>query len=85
MNIQTARDEYALALRQGQKEYRELIMAGRRTSPAVLDEILPENAGETVQEVGLVEIPASRIVGTKSAEYSSSIKWCNCDGQFVGK
>ncbi|MDD6200633.1 MAG: BMP family ABC transporter substrate-binding protein [Firmicutes bacterium] len=67
MNIQTARDEYALALRQGQKEYRELIMAGRRTSPAVLDEILPENAGEMVQEVGLVEIPASRIVGTKSA------------------
>ena len=29
MSIQTATDEYSLALRQGQKEYRELVMADR--------------------------------------------------------
>ena len=29
MSIQTALDEYNLALKQGQKEYRELVMEGR--------------------------------------------------------
>ena len=44
MNIQTARDEYALALRQGQKEYRELINTSRRQRIA-------KGSGTTVQEV----------------------------------
>ena len=43
MSIQTALDEYNLALKQGQKEYRELVMEGRSPYPAVLDDILPEN------------------------------------------
>ena len=30
MSIQTASDEYNLALKQGQKEYRELVMEGPR-------------------------------------------------------
>lgn len=42
MSIQTALDEYNLALKQGQKEYRELVMEGRSPYPAVLDDILPE-------------------------------------------
>ena len=67
MNRQLAIDEYAQALRQGQKEYRELLMAGRDPHPAVLDEILPEYAAETVVDIGTLEIPAQRIVGTKSA------------------
>ena len=67
MNIQLAKEEYAQALRLGHKEYRENIMAGRSGGPAVLDEILPGIDGETVQDIGLVEIPAQRIVGTKSA------------------
>ena len=66
MNIQIAAEEYAQALRRGQKEYRELIMSGRNPHPAVLDELLPEGTG-AVQELGLVEIPAHRIVGVKSA------------------
>ena len=64
---QTALDEYAQALRFGQKEYRELLMAGRPPHPAVLEEILPEISTETVMDVGLVEIPAERIVGTTTA------------------
>ena len=67
MSIQTALDEYNLALKQGQKEYRELVMEGRSPYPAVLDDILPENNTDSVVDVGLVEIPSERIIGTKSA------------------
>ena len=67
MILQEATDEYAQALRQGQKEYRELLMAGKNPHPAVLDELLGDNATDSVQNVGLVEIPAERIVGVKSA------------------
>ena len=67
MNTQTATEEYAQALRRGQKEYRELLMAGKAPHPAVLDEILPEALDNVTVEVGLVDIPAERIVGTKSA------------------
>lgn len=65
--MQTANEEYALALRRGQKESRELAAAGRRQHPLVLDEILPENYPGAVVDVGLLEIPSERIVGTKSA------------------
>ncbi|MDO5401325.1 MAG: BMP family ABC transporter substrate-binding protein [Eubacteriales bacterium] len=67
MSIQAAMDEYAQALRQGQKEYRELVMAGKDPHPAVLDDILPEGGTEMVVDVGLVEIPSQRIIGVKSA------------------
>ena len=67
MLSQTALDEYSQALRLGQKEYRELVMSGKDPHPAVLDEILPESFAESVVDVGLVDIPAERIVGTKSA------------------
>jgi len=67
MNLSTATNEYAQALRQGQKEYRELLMSGRSPHPAVLDELLPEGASDSVQNVGLLEIPAERIIGVKSA------------------
>ena len=67
MNLQQATQEYAKALRKGQKEYRERMMAGKNPHPAVLEELLPEIASEAVQEVGLVEIPSERIVGTRTA------------------
>ena len=67
MSIQTAKDEYAQALRQGQKEYKELIAAGKSPFPAVLDEILGDTPTDAEKSIGLVEIPADRIVGTKSA------------------
>lgn len=67
MSTQTASEEYSQALRQGQKEYRELVLEGKSPHPIVLDEVLPENATDSVVDVGLVEIPAERIVGVKSA------------------
>ena len=62
-----ARDEYIQALRQGQKEYKELVAAGKPTFPAVLDELLETTQTESAQDIGLVEIPAERIIGTRSA------------------
>ena len=66
MSIQEALDEYSQALKQGQKEYRELSSAGLRTNPLVLDDILPENNDYPVLDLGLLEIPAERIIGVKS-------------------
>ena len=65
--LQMAADEYSLALKKGQREYRELTAAGRNPHPVVLDEILPPSFTDSVQELGLLEIPAERIVGVKSA------------------
>ena len=62
-----ATEEYALALKQGQKEVKERTAAGKNPNPAVLDDILGETAFDTALEVGLIEIPAERIVGTKTA------------------
>jgi len=66
VNIQEALEEYNQALKQGQKEYRELLMSGRHAHPLVLDDILPENNDYPVLDLGLVEIPAERIIGVKS-------------------
>ncbi len=66
MSTQTALEEYDLALKRGQKEYRELVMARRDPYPAVLDELLEEGIPDTAQNIGLLEIPAERIVGVKS-------------------
>ena len=67
MSSEAALEEYAQALRLGQKEYRELLSAGKPPHPAVLDELLSDQGTETVTEVGLVDIPTERIIGTKSA------------------
>ena len=67
MNITEAREEYALALKAGQKEQKDLLAGGIFPYPAVLDDILPAENVDTVVNIGLVEIPAERIVGTKTA------------------
>ena len=72
MNLQSATEEYLLALKQGQKEYKERIALDCDPYPAVLDEILPDFADMTVLEIGDLEIPAERIVGTKSAGRTSA-------------
>lgn len=60
-------DEYNRALKQGQREVAELAAQGKPTNPAVLDEILPDGNADVVQDLGLLEIPSQRIIGTKSA------------------
>lgn len=67
MSLQMAREEYMNALRMAQKEIDELSAAGKETNPQVLDELLPDISSATVLDIGMMEIPSERIVGTKSA------------------
>ena len=67
MGIQEATEEYSAALRMGQKQYKELLAAGKEPHPAVLDDIHPENASDTTLDIGVMDIPADLILGTKSA------------------
>ena len=67
MNFLEAREEYLKAKRLAQKETRMLRLQGKETEPAVLDDILGEGFTGTTIEVGLVNIPVAKIVGTKTA------------------
>ena len=62
-----ASEEFNQALQLGQKEYKEAAAAGKPMHPLVLEEILGEDRTESVVDVGLVEIPAERIIGVKAA------------------
>ena len=67
MNRQEAMSQYATALKQGRKAYKEALVRGRYPYPQVLDEIISDSmvAGQT--ELGVMEIPIDQIVGTKTA------------------
>lgn len=67
MDFLEAREEYLKARRLGLKEIKEANLQGKDTEPAVLDAILGENYTLSTQELGIVNIPVERIVGTKSA------------------
>ena len=67
MNRSEAVEEYAKALKLGQKEVRECRAKGRPVNPEVLHQVAGELAADKSVSVGLVEIPANRIVGTKTA------------------
>ena len=67
MLVTEATEEYAKALKEGQREYRERVQKKLPTNPAVLDDILDSDAAEMTVDVGLVNIPLHRIVGTKTA------------------
>lgn len=60
-------NEYVRALRLGQKEQRERLEAKQDPYPAVLEEVLPDMGHYPVQELPAQDVPAGRIVGTKSA------------------
>ena len=67
MYLQEAQEEYVLALRQGQREYKARVAAGKDPYPKVLDVILENCQTGAVIDIGVVEIPAEQIVGIKSA------------------
>ncbi len=66
MYNQEAREEYLQALKLGQREYKNAVAAGLDPYPAVLDELLDKSSPQIVQDIGLVDIPAEKIVGVKS-------------------
>ena len=61
------REEYAKAVRQGQKELKDRAAAGLDPYPSVLEELLPDISLCSVQDLSVLEIPADRIVGTRTA------------------
>ncbi len=66
MPIAEAQAQYAAALKAGQKCYREAVLKGEYPYPQVLDEILDERLAAGRAELGVIEVPMDRIVGTKS-------------------
>jgi len=67
MSRKEAVEEYAKALKEGQKEYRECLQKKLEPNPVVLDDILDPDVAENAVSVGLVNIPIKRIIGTKTA------------------
>ena len=62
-----AMEEYTKALKLGQKEVRECQAKDKPVNPAVLQQLTGELAADNSVRIGLVDIPASRIVGTRTA------------------
>ena len=59
--------QYAKALKAGQKTYRECVLAGRYPYLQILDEILTNSMISGRVDLGVIDVPAEQIVGTKSA------------------
>ena len=64
---QEAVEQYAKALKSGQKYFKAAESQGLDPYPAVLDRLLEEEASVRQEELGLVNIPAELIVGTRTA------------------
>ncbi len=67
MDIFDARSEYDKAHRQATREYRRCAASGSSGYIAVLDDVLSGKATGSEVSLGLMEIPADLIVGTKTA------------------
>lgn len=80
---------YSNAYKRGQKAFKQDIAAGRQPYLKVLDEILEHFKTVGESDLGLVEIPIERIVGTKSAgrtrAFSSNFMPLIENGEFVDK
>ena len=59
--------QYTDALKQGLKEYRTAVVRGEYPYLPVLDQIIPEHHPGSERDLGVVQIPAEFIVGTKTA------------------
>ena len=90
MASQEAVDQYSRSLKQGQKESKELSAAGKVPFPLVLSDILPSLESSVCQDIGLIEIPTERIIGTVtagriSAFSASFLPLLNTDTEFAAK
>ena len=90
MSRQEAAAQYASALKQGRKAYKEALTRGRYPYPQVLDEIISETMIAGQVELGVVEIPIDQIAGTKTAGRRSAfsadfLPLLDPDTEFAGK
>lgn len=65
MSRKEAAEQYARALKAGQKFYKTAVNNGHYPYPQALDEIFDESMAFARVEIGLVDIPLEQIVGTK--------------------
>lgn len=72
MYRQQAIQQFNKALKMGQKYYNSSLMNGSYPYPQVLNEILDERFAAARVNIGLVDIPADRIVGTTTAGRKSA-------------
>ena len=72
MNRSDAMMQFTKALKAGQKYYNACLMKGSYPYPQVLSEILDERMSVGRQPIGLVDIPADKIVGTTTAGRKSA-------------
>ncbi len=85
-----AHEQYLKALKAGQKYYKAAVSRGEYPYPPVLDDILTPDALAGYVDLGLTNIPADRIVGTKSAGRSAALAGnfmplLGADSEFAGK
>ena len=90
MATQETYQQYSKSLKLGQKEIKELSAAGKDPYPLVLCDILPNLESSVCQDIGLVEIPSERIVGTVTAgritAFSASfLPLLSTDTEFAAK
>ena len=66
MSRQEAAVQYQEALKRGRKTYKDRVLRGQYPYPQVLDEILNDTMTAGQVDMGLLDIPANRVVGTKT-------------------
>ena len=90
MHRSEAIEEYAKAYKEGHKEQKECVQKALSPNPVVLDELLDGDVAESCVDMGLVNIPIKRIVGTKTAGRVSAFSPSFCplmdpDSEFAAK
>ena len=66
------KEDYSKAYKLGKKDYQARMLRGEKPTLEVLDDIMPAKGEYHEMPLGLVQIPADRIVGTKTMGRSSS-------------
>jgi basic membrane lipoprotein Med (substrate-binding protein (PBP1-ABC) superfamily) len=65
-------EDYFKAYKSGKRDYQARLLRGVRPTLEVLDDILPEKVDYSEVPLGLVQIPAEQIVGTKTVGRSNA-------------
>ena len=83
-------EQYSAALRAGRKYYNSAVMQGKYPYPQVLNDILEDSMTTGTMDLGIIDIPMDRIVGTwtsgrKSAFAGNFMPLLDADTEFGSK
>ena len=67
-----ASSDYTSALKQGRRSYRSALTRGEYPYLPVLDDMISYTEVGAIENVGVMDIPLSKIVGTKTAGRSNA-------------